>query len=128
MSSPDGKPRRRPSDAADRSRRGSSQSSTGRGRPGENARRRSRESKEKPARVAQEPAAHLSDDIVRELESTARPGKGGILVQVFSEAAAALATGPLADGPRPALERAFERPLAQVERDWRGQLDALRAG
>ena len=30
---------------------------------------------------------------MRELESTARPGKGGILVQVFSEAAAALTTG-----------------------------------
>jgi len=35
------------------------------------------------------PSAHLSDDIVRELKATARPGKGEILVKVFSEAAAA---------------------------------------
>ncbi|MDQ3620532.1 MAG: tetratricopeptide repeat protein [Actinomycetota bacterium] len=35
------------------------------------------------------PSAHLADDVVRELHDTARPGKGGILVQVFGEAAAA---------------------------------------
>jgi tetratricopeptide (TPR) repeat protein len=35
------------------------------------------------------PSAHLSDEIVRELKATARPGKGEILVKVFSEAAAA---------------------------------------
>ncbi|MGH2756350.1 MAG: tetratricopeptide repeat protein, partial [Actinomycetota bacterium] len=35
------------------------------------------------------PSAHLSDEIVRELKATARPGKGDILVKVFSEAAAA---------------------------------------
>ncbi|MFN2488971.1 MAG: tetratricopeptide repeat protein [Actinomycetota bacterium] len=34
---------------------------------------------------------HLADDVVKELQSTARPGKGGILVQVFSETAAAFA-------------------------------------
>ncbi|MGI8708610.1 MAG: tetratricopeptide repeat protein [Actinomycetota bacterium] len=37
------------------------------------------------------PSAHLADDVVRELHDTARPGKGGILVQVFGEAAAAFA-------------------------------------
>jgi tetratricopeptide (TPR) repeat protein len=34
---------------------------------------------------------HLSDDIVRELHSTVRPGKGDILVKTFAEAAAAFA-------------------------------------
>ena len=34
---------------------------------------------------------HLSDEIVRELKSTARPGKGEILVKVFGEAAGAFA-------------------------------------
>ena len=34
---------------------------------------------------------HLSDDVVAELKATARPGKGDILVEVFSRAAAAFA-------------------------------------
>jgi tetratricopeptide (TPR) repeat protein len=34
---------------------------------------------------------HLSDDIVRELHSTVRPGKGDILVKTFAEAASAFA-------------------------------------
>jgi tetratricopeptide (TPR) repeat protein len=34
---------------------------------------------------------HLSDDIVRDLRSTVRPGKGDILVKTFAEAAAAFA-------------------------------------
>jgi tetratricopeptide (TPR) repeat protein len=34
---------------------------------------------------------HLADDIVRELHSTVRPGKGDILVKTFAEAAAAFA-------------------------------------
>jgi pentatricopeptide repeat protein len=34
---------------------------------------------------------HLSDEIVRELRSTVRPGKGDILVKTFAEAAAAFA-------------------------------------
>lgn len=34
---------------------------------------------------------HLSDDIVAELKTTARPGKGDILVKVFADAAAAFA-------------------------------------
>lgn len=37
------------------------------------------------------PTVHLSDDVVEELHATARPGKGPILVQVFSEAASAFA-------------------------------------
>jgi tetratricopeptide (TPR) repeat protein len=37
------------------------------------------------------PAVHLSDALVRELKATARPGKGEILVKVFSEAAGAFA-------------------------------------
>jgi tetratricopeptide (TPR) repeat protein len=34
---------------------------------------------------------HLPDDVVKELRSTARPGKGEILVKVFADAAAAFA-------------------------------------
>ena len=37
------------------------------------------------------PAVHLSDDIVKELRATARPGKGEILIKVFSEAGGAFA-------------------------------------
>src|SRR2546426_4929084 len=37
------------------------------------------------------PGYHLSADIVAELRSTARPGKGEILVKVLSQAAAAFA-------------------------------------
>ncbi len=43
-------------------------------------------------RPAYEPI-HLSDDVVRELHSTVRPGKGDILVKAFAEAAAAFASG-----------------------------------
>jgi tetratricopeptide (TPR) repeat protein len=39
------------------------------------------------------PTVHLSDEVVKELNETARPGKGGILVEVFSRAAAAFAAG-----------------------------------
>ena len=34
---------------------------------------------------------HLSDDTVKELKATARPGKGDILVKVFADAMAAFA-------------------------------------
>jgi tetratricopeptide (TPR) repeat protein len=37
------------------------------------------------------PTVHLSDNVVRELKATARPGKGEILVKVFAEAAGAFA-------------------------------------
>jgi hypothetical protein len=41
------------------------------------------------------------------------------------EACSALASGRLSpSGPRPAIERAFERPFADVERDWRVSLEA----
>jgi tetratricopeptide (TPR) repeat protein len=43
------------------------------------------------AQAEQVPAVHLSDAVVRELKATARPGKGEILVKVFSEAAGAFA-------------------------------------
>lgn len=47
-----------------------------------------------PERVRQKqipetPVLHLSDEVVKELRSTARPGKGEILVKVFSESAGA---------------------------------------
>ena len=38
------------------------------------------------------PAVHLSDDIVKELRATARPGKAEILIKVFSEAGGAFAS------------------------------------
>jgi tetratricopeptide (TPR) repeat protein len=43
---------------------------------------------------------HLSDEIVRELHSTVRPGKGDILVKTFAEAAAAFAAGDYAQAIR----------------------------
>jgi hypothetical protein len=55
-----------------------------------------------PGRGRSEPHAsiHLSDEIVRELHATARTGKGGILVKVFSEAAASFAEGDYEDAAR----------------------------
>lgn len=44
--------------------------------------------------------AHLSDEIVRELQATARPGKGEILVQVFSEAVGAFMAGDVDEAIR----------------------------
>jgi tetratricopeptide (TPR) repeat protein len=38
-------------------------------------------------------AIHLGDEVVRELRTTARPGKGDILVKVFADAVAAFAEG-----------------------------------
>lgn len=55
------------------------------------ARRQPVHRRPRPAENAEARALHLSDDIVRELKSMARPGKGDILVKVFSEAAAAFA-------------------------------------
>ena len=45
-------------------------------------------------------AAHLSDEIVRELQATARPTKAEILVQVFSEAVGAFMAGDLDEAIR----------------------------
>src|SRR5918992_191398 len=44
-----------------------------------------------PDRRSQPTPVHVADAIVAELRSTARPGKGDILVKVFSEAAGAFA-------------------------------------
>jgi tetratricopeptide (TPR) repeat protein len=49
-----------------------------------------RRGKERAAEVV-----HLNDEIVRELRSTARPGKAEILIKVFGEAAGAFAAGNL---------------------------------
>jgi tetratricopeptide (TPR) repeat protein len=46
------------------------------------------------------PAVHLSDGVVRELKATARPGKGDILVKVFSESAGAFAVGDFTNAIR----------------------------
>jgi tetratricopeptide (TPR) repeat protein len=54
----------------------------GQGAPGQSTRR--------PPRPRRQPL-ELSEDIVRELQATARPGKGGIAATVFGEAAAAFA-------------------------------------
>src|SRR3712207_527089 len=43
------------------------------------------------------PPVHLSDEVVKELNETARPGKGPILVEVFARAAAAFAAGDFAE-------------------------------
>jgi len=43
---------------------------------------------------------HLTDEIVRELRATARPGKGEILVKVFGESAGAFAAGDYATAIR----------------------------
>jgi tetratricopeptide (TPR) repeat protein len=45
-------------------------------------------------------AAHLSDDVVKDLRATARPGKEDILVKVFSEAVAAYFEGDFKEAIR----------------------------
>lgn len=49
------------------------------------------------AKSTDEPGVHLSDDIVRELSVSARPGKAEILVKVFADAATAFSEGRLDD-------------------------------
>lgn len=66
-------------------------------RPGPPRRREPRPSEQEESRP---PTAHLSDAVVRELKATARPGKGEILVKVFSEAAGAYAEEDLANAIR----------------------------
>jgi tetratricopeptide (TPR) repeat protein len=53
-----------------------------------------------PDRHAPYAPAHISDAILAELRSTARPGKGEILVKVFSEAAGAFAAEDYEEGIR----------------------------
>ena len=46
------------------------------------------------------PVVHLSDEIVKELRATARPGKAEILVKVFAEAGGAFAAGDMDEAIR----------------------------
>ncbi len=59
-----------------------------------------RRSNRPSSRTRKHEPAHLSDEIVRELQGTARPGKGEILVQVFSEAVGAFMAGDLDEAIR----------------------------
>ena len=73
----------------------------GRARSGRPAQRRSSEPRRarearagrRPDKGAEQTPVHLTDEIVRELRATARPGKGEILVKVFGESAGAFAEG-----------------------------------
>ena len=86
---------------------------------------------------------HLRAAIVRRLREGPRPAfppsardallLGGTVFSMLEREAgpmapAALAAVRLATGPRELIEGAFGRRLHRVERDWREQLDALRAG
>ena len=56
-----------------------------------------------PARAVRESKyepVHLPDDVVKELHTTARPGKGEILVKVFADATSAFAAGDLPEAIR----------------------------
>lgn len=46
-----------------------------------------------PVQESKYEPVHLPDDVVKELQTTARPGKGDILVKVFADAAAAFQAG-----------------------------------
>ena len=59
-----------------------------------------RRAKPSSTRARKHDPAHLSDEIVRELQATARPGKGEILVQVFSEAVGAFIASDLDESIR----------------------------
>lgn len=87
-------------------RRGDAGANPGRGarsgggeRSGE-GRRRSGDARGGDKRPPRHEPAHLADDIVRDLRGSARPGKGDILVQVFSEAMGAFAAGDLPEALR----------------------------
>lgn len=63
--------------------------------------RAARSSKEPGARSKpSRGSAHLSDQIVRELQASARPGKGELLVKIFGEAVGAYMEGDLDDALR----------------------------
>src|SRR5215210_1366863 len=55
---------------------------------------------ERSAPASRYGAAHLSDDVVKDLRATARPGKEDILVKVFSEAVAAYFEGDFKEAIR----------------------------
>ena len=61
------------------------------------------------------------------------PLLGGTVLDMLEEeagprAVAALARGRLGGSPSVALERAFDRPLSEVERDWRARLSSAGGG
>jgi tetratricopeptide (TPR) repeat protein len=83
-------PPERKNPKAGRPRPHSSARQGGRGRPGfERRTDRDKVGTRTTKQAGDAPVAHLSDDVVRELHATARPGKGEILVKVFAEAVAA---------------------------------------
>jgi tetratricopeptide (TPR) repeat protein len=59
--------------------------------PGQTRKRSGRPRLQHGPRESRYDAVHLSDDTVKELRATARPGKGEILVKVFADAVAAFA-------------------------------------
>lgn len=65
--------------------------SGGRGRPP----RRDGPRRDRPPPEPKYEPVHLPDDVVKELRTTARPGKGDILVKVFADAAAAFQASDL---------------------------------
>lgn len=88
--------RRSPSDGG-RGRGAAKGAQSGRGRTDRRDRRRETPAEKAPPKYE---AVHLGDEVVRELKSSARPGKGDILVKVFSDAVAAYAAGDLNDAIR----------------------------
>jgi hypothetical protein len=61
------------------------------------------------------------------------PLLGGTVIDMLEEeagarAVASLAAGRLSSGAETAIERAFDRPLFEVERDWRARLSRAGAG
>ncbi len=58
------------------------------------------ERRSKPPRKDAGPSVHLSDDIVKELRATSRPGKAEILIKVFAEAAGAFSQEDLPEAIR----------------------------
>ena len=81
-------------------RRNQNRSSWAHNRAAPGSRRRRTESRPADRAGPKHPPVHLSDEIVKELQSTARPGKGDILVKVFSEAAGAFAAEDHAEAIR----------------------------
>lgn len=63
----------------------------------EGGRARGRHAPAEDRKPSKHEPVHLGDEVVRELKSAARPGKGDILVKVFSDAVAAYAAGDLDD-------------------------------
>lgn len=63
------------------------------GRPHRPGPRRDDRRRDEPRTESKYEPVHLPDDVVKELHTTARPGKGEILVKVFADAAAAFQAG-----------------------------------